>query len=580
MTSRSKYLGKLIIAICFFAFAANGQEFVRDIPSAPGRIIQLKNDFGRIEVRAAEPGETEGKLTAISNTAIADTEIKVDSGKDGSLITVAPASRRRVDIIVTVSERARLKLSTTEGEVRVIGNFEIVEAETNTGTIAVDLPTDDLRYELVWHASRPRFLADFELDEVKERTAGRFQIKGGYQKEKEGTELKEGNGEAKEPRNVRLKTSTQRGIVLINVPPSEVMADLRERPLTEAAKAIIRSGDVVLMDAIRRAVPKFFNDYSRTLPPSKREPELAMARENAKMSATVKRATVHVTDNFNRAIPGLTSSDFEVVEGGEKREILSVRPVEAPVNLVLLLDVSGSVENYVNFIRKAAREFVETVDKNDRISIVTFRDDVKVLAEFTTDKSQLSASVDSFDAGGPTAYYDALGYALSESLRPLKGERTAIVVLTDGDDNRSFLPFNSLIGAIEESGALIYPLYVPSNLIAASGASGYQDIDPLRNRHLTLTSRANGEGEQLAKISGGQYYPITQLSQIQTAYKDIVVQLRTAYDITYRVSEGAAAPEPVEKAANGRTKLNVNRVRIRVKRENAYVQLGPVVAIP
>ena len=51
------------------------------------------------------------------------------------------------------------------------------------------------------------------------------------------------------------------------------------------------------------------------------------------------------------------------------REIVSVEPSTAPFNLVLLLDVSGSVENYVNFIRKAARNFVDTVDKNDRVSL-------------------------------------------------------------------------------------------------------------------------------------------------------------------------------------------------------------------
>ncbi|MER3632658.1 MAG: hypothetical protein C4325_11285, partial [Blastocatellia bacterium] len=80
-------------------------------------------------------------------------------------------------------------------------------------------------------------------------------------------------------------------------------------------------------------------------------------------------------------------------------------------------------------------------------------------------------------------YYDAIGYTLAETLRPLKGERTAIVILTDGDDNRSFLPFESLLGSIEESGALIYPLYVPTGLIAA-GEAAIAGPDPLRERYL------------------------------------------------------------------------------------------------
>ena len=102
----------------------------------------------------------------------------------------------------------------------------------------------------------------------------------------------------------------------------------------------------------------------------------------------------------NRAIAGLGVKDFDVTEGGVSRQVLGVTQSTAPFNLVLLLDVSGSVENYVNFIRKAARAFVETVDKNDRVAIITFNDDSKVLSKFTTDRGRLSESLDTFDAGG------------------------------------------------------------------------------------------------------------------------------------------------------------------------------------
>ncbi|HLA95427.1 MAG TPA: VWA domain-containing protein, partial [Pyrinomonadaceae bacterium] len=344
---------------------------------------------------------------------------------------------------------------------------------------------------------------------------------------------------------------------------------LRERPLTEAAKAIIRSGDTVLMDAIRRASPKYFGDYTRTLPPMRREPALTVMSTPADVRASsVKIATARVTDLKNRSVSGLIKDDFEITESGETREILNVRPTTTPVNLVLLLDVSGSVDNYVNFIRKAARAFVETVDRNDRVSIVLFNEDVKTLAVSTTDKNQLSKSLDTFDAGGGTAYFDAIGYTLTEILRPLKGERTAIVVLTDGDDNRSFLPLDSLVGSIEESGALIYPLYVPSSLIAAASSDPNAALDPLRSRYLSndLTTKAEGEGKRLAQVSGGVYYPITQLSQIQTAYEDIVAQLRTAYDITFRSELATADGKPSP------------RLKVRTKTPNTFVQIRNVIS--
>ncbi len=276
-----------------------------------------------------------------------------------------------------------------------------------------------------------------------------------------------------------------------------------------------------------------------------------------------------MTDINNRAVADLKKEDFELTESNENREILAVAPTTAPFNLVLLLDVSGSVDNYVDFIRKTARNFVNSVNKDDRVALIIFNEDVKTLSTFTTDKNALSESLDTFDAGGGTAYYDALAYTLAETLRPLKGERTAIVALTDGDDNRSFLPFDALLGSIQESGALIYPLYVPSGLIAANAnnASG-ASVDPLRARYEGLTTKATGEGERLAGVSGGVYYPIRQLNELQKAYDDIAVQLRTAYSITFRsdateVRDNRASP----------------RLRVKVKRRDSFVKLGSVTAV-
>lgn len=580
-----------IFAACAFVASADAQVR-REIPVGAGATVEIVNRYGRVEITAT-PGTDEtpvplGILNAVGKTPIAETELEITNSKGLLRVEARPAARgNRVDISLTVPERTKIKVTTTDGEVRVTGDLALIEATTETGTIAADVPVEDVRYDLVWRESRPRFLSDFELEKVKEKAAGKFSISGKYKSEPsaaaDGTDQAEaqaeGNGDPKEqkrktnsekPKTVSLKFTTDRGIVLINIPPGEVMSDLRERPLTEAAKAIVRSGDTALMDAIRRASPKHFGDFLRTLPPMRREPGLNVlpAMSDVRASA-VKLASVRVTDLRNRAVAGLTKDDLEAAESGEPREIISVRPSTAPVNLVLLIDVSGSVDNYVNFIRKAARAFIETVDPRDRVSIVIFNEDVKELATFSTDKGRLSESLDTFDAGGGTAYYDAIAYTLTATLRSLRGERTAIVVLSDGDDNRSFLPFESLLSSIEESGALIYPLYVPSGLIAAAAGDPAAAVDPLRSRYLSsdLTSKADAEGKRLAEVSGGVYYPITQLSRIQTAYDDIVVQLRTAYDVQFR-SEYAypdGKPSP--------------RLKIRSKLPNTFTQIRSVVTL-
>src|SRR6185369_14144357 len=466
-----------------------------------------------IEIQTVEPaaGSTITKcgLTATSDRVVQEREVVV-ANKPGRIeIEVKPVSSgKRIDLRLTLPDRSLILVETADGAVTISGDPELIEATTVTGTVAVDVPPDNLKYDLLWTESRPRFVSDIELNKMKERSGGKFVIQGATNdpKSKKGSDEATPDTAAADPSesddppldeekqkdkkkkrkdagdSVTLRFTTARGIMLLNVPPNEVSSDLRERPLTDAAKAIIRSGDSFLMDAIRRASPKYFGDYLKTLPPIKLEPAFAEKAALPEVPiAQVKRALVRVIDEHNRTVSDLASKDFSVTESGEDREIVSVQKVTAPVNLILLLDVSGSVENYETFIRKAARSFVDTVSANDRIAIITFNDDVKQLTPFSTDKVYLSTSLDSFEAGGGTAYYDALAYTLADVLRPFRGERTAIVVLTDGDDNRSFLPFDSLKGSIQESGSLIYPLYVPSTLIAASAAGGdfTTPVDPL-----------------------------------------------------------------------------------------------------
>ena len=466
--------------------------------------------------------------------------------------------RDRIDLVVRIPSRSKIKVESEAGAIDIVGNLELAEVSTNTGTIHADVPLEALKFSFLWYASRPRYLSDVELPEIKEKRGGVFSISG-----------KLGEKKAKKEEGVELEFHTRRGVVLLNVDPSMVPSDLRERPLTQAARAIVRSGDSQLIDAIRKVSPKMFGDYAKTLPPPEKEPILQRRLPPGQVVTVVApqlmRLNASVTDLNGRAIGGMKESDFTVYENGIERRVTNVVPTHEPFNLVLLLDVSGSVEERIDFIRKAARDFLYTASPQDRISIISFRDDIQIISEFTTDRGLLAKKLDEIDAGGSTALFDALGYVLTEPLRTLRGERTAVVVMSDGDDNKSFVPFPALLEAISESGALIYPLYVPSGLIPESSVPKPDAaIDPLRSRYLTLTTRAEEEGRKLAAASGGVYYAIRRLDDLQRAFDDVVLQLRTAYTITY---------------ASNSNPSGHRRVRVRANREGASVRLSPVVNV-
>ncbi len=541
------------------ASTIRGQGFSREIESPEKVSVSVKNRNGRVSVLAAEEQQKKVIVEANSSGAAIDPADIVIEGKGGSIqINVRDRGEKdRIDLVVRLPERSKAAVESEAGAVDIVGNFEAAQVRTNTGTIHADVPLEALKFNFLWQASRPRYLSDVELPEIKEKRGGVFSISGKF-----------GEKDAKKEDRVELDFLTQRGVVLLNVDPAMVPSDLRERPLTEAARAIVRSGDSQLIDSIRKVSPKLFGDYARTLPPPEKEPSLVRRQPPGQIVSAVApqlmRFNASVTDRHGRAIGGMKESDFTVFENGIERQITNVVPTHDPFNLVLLLDVSGSVEERIDFIRKAARDFLNTASPQDRISIISFRDDIQVISDFTTDRRLLSRKLDEIDAGGATALYDALAYVLVDPLKSLRGERTAVVIMSDGDDNKSFVPFPALLEALIESGALVYPLYVPSGLIPESSvAKPDTTIDPLRSRYLTLTTRAEEEARKLAAASGGVYYPIRRLTDLQRAYDDVVMQLRTAYTITYASNSNPSS----------------RRVRVRANRDGATVRLSPAVGV-
>ena len=561
----------LILCCCCPAFA---QGFKQELDTPEKVELTVRSLDGRVSVVASS--EQQKKVTIDAKSAgapINPSDIKVET--KGSNITIdvrARGDKDRIDVVVTIPSRSKVDIQGQAGAVDVVGNVEAAVVKTDTGTIHADVPLDALKFDFIWEASRPRYMSDVELPAVKEKAGGMFKLSGRLgEKPKKGEKDKEQEKAEKQEnkeKQIALNFRTQRGVVLLNIDPEMAPADLRERPLTEAARAIVRSGDSQLVGAIRKVSPKMFGDYAKTLPPPEKEPELVHRAPPGQIVSSVSpqllRFNASVVDRNGRAISGMRETDFTVWENGIERRVLNVSPANEPFNLVLLLDVSGSVEERMDFIRKAARDFLRTASPQDRISIISFRDDIQVISDFSTDRQMLSRKLDEIDAGGGTALYDALGYCLSEPLRRLRGERTAIVVMSDGDDNKSFLPFPAILDALSESGALVYPLYVPSGLIPEGSVPKPEiTIDPLRTRYLTLTTRAEDEGRKLAAASGGVYYPIHRLEDLQRAYDDVVAQLRSAYTITYASNSASAQP----------------RVRVRTNRDGASVRLSPVVGL-
>ncbi|NJM52472.1 MAG: hypothetical protein HC846_03190 [Blastocatellia bacterium] len=171
----------LLTAYCL-PLTAYAQNFQKELKLKTGGTVEIINLFGRVRVEAVETEEgAEEKVTIIGQGSklINDKDFAINNAGGKIRLEVnEPSIKRRIDLLVKVPERIKLKVETEEGEVAVDGDFASAEILTDTGTISTNIPLENLKYEFWWTQSRPRFLSDVQLEEVRERSAGRFVISG------------------------------------------------------------------------------------------------------------------------------------------------------------------------------------------------------------------------------------------------------------------------------------------------------------------------------------------------------------------------------------------------------------------
>ncbi len=235
-----------VVSAVVLQSSALAQSYQRELDTPEKVTVSIKNRDGRVSVIASDDQQSKVNIAASSAGLAVDAGDVQAEAKGGSIVIVVKARREqdRIDVVVRIPSRSKVLVESEAGAVDVVGNIESATIKTNTGTIHADVPLDALKFDFLWVASRPRFLSDVELPKVKEKAGGTFRISGRL-----------GEKKASKEELVALDFQTLRGVVLLNVDPSMVPSDLHERPLTEAARAIVRSGDSQLIEAIRKVSP-------------------------------------------------------------------------------------------------------------------------------------------------------------------------------------------------------------------------------------------------------------------------------------------------------------------------------------
>jgi VWFA-related protein len=234
------------------------------------------------------------------------------------------------------------------------------------------------------------------------------------------------------------------------------------------------------------------------------------------------------------AMPLLEQKDFVVFEDGKEQDIAFFAAADAPFDLVLLLDLSGSNSKKLKMIRSSAKRFIDSARPVDRIALVTFTDRPALYSSFTLDRKKLKKSIDEMDeAIGGTSFWDSLNYVLTDMIGQ-RDRRSAIVVMTDGIDNAlpdvpgpgSDITFEALLHNIRNSESIIFPIYLNT------------EEENVKHFHVPRAAYATAR-EQLSLIAsscGTTMYTANKLGDLDQLYGQVIRDLSTVYSIGYRPS--------------------------------------------
>ena len=232
---------------------------------------------------------------------------------------------------------------------------------------------------------------------------------------------------------------------------------------------------------------------------------------------------VTVTDGSSHYITDLQGDNFSVFEDGIKQDVTLFSRTNLPIALAILLDTSASMETKLPVAQEAATGFAKRLRKQDLAEVVSFDSRVIVLQTFTNSAGELEQAIRKTSAGGSTSLNNAVYIALKDLKKVVAKSaddvrRQAIVVLSDGEDTSSLLPFEEVRDLAKRSETAIYTIGLKVDE-GASSARGFKEAEFVMR--------------QFAQETGGRAFFPTQIAELAAIYGQISDELSSQYTVGY-----------------------------------------------
>lgn len=252
--------------------------------------------------------------------------------------------------------------------------------------------------------------------------------------------------------------------------------------------------------------------------------------ETVKVQTNIVSLNVRVESTAPAAATlALTKDDFSVLEDGVEETISSFATIDKPFDLVLLLDFSGSTSDKRNLIKKAAQRFVASARTDDRIAVVAFATKPEIICNFTNAKSELNDKIGNIDMNGSSPIWASLQFTYDNIFKNESvGRRSAIVFMTDGEDNSQNIRFADVLETVRHGDTTIFSVWVNT------GFGWGNEMGEKRYRQRLQTPL-----EMLADETGGAVYKVGDLKDLNGVYDQVINDLGRVYSIGYEPKNDA-----------------------------------------
>ncbi len=234
-----------------------------------------------------------------------------------------------------------------------------------------------------------------------------------------------------------------------------------------------------------------------------------------RMNVDLVLVPVTVTDPMDRLVTGLEKNDFHIYEDNKEQAIKSFAMQDAPVSIGIIFDLSGSMTSKLIRARDSILEFIKTANPQDEFFVIGFNDRPELIEDFTNSVDEIQARLATVQAGHRTALLDAIYYGLAK-MREARYQRKALLVVSDGGDNRSRYTEGELKAQVRESDTQIFSIGI---------FDAYAATPEEREGPMLLN--------EISEESGGRLFRVDDVSEMGDIAEKISTELRNEYVIGY-----------------------------------------------